>query len=74
MAAVYLKNQNDVQNVTFFDQMMIHLGVSSLFRRVVIPKGHYSENTMTVIIPKGHYSENNISNIRVIIPKITRGS
>ena len=43
-------------------------GVSSLFRRVVIPKGHYSENTMTVIIPKGHYSENNI---RVIIPKIT---
>ena len=44
------------------------LGVSSLFRRVVIPKGHYSENIMTVIIPKGHYSENNI---RVIIPKIT---
>ena len=35
---------------------------------LVIPKGHFSENTMTVIIPKGHYSENNI---RVIIPKIT---
>ena len=34
----------------------------------VIPKGHYSENTMAVIIPKGHYSENNIS---VIFPKIT---
>ena len=50
-------------------QEPLHLkGVSSLFRRVVIPKGHYSENTMTVIIPKGHYSENNI---RVIIPKIT---
>ena len=48
--------------------MGILFGVSSLFRRVVIPKGHYSENTMTVIIPKGHYSENNI---RVIIPKIT---
>ena len=22
---------------------------------LVIPKGHYSENTMTAIIPKGHY-------------------
>ena len=37
----------------------------------VIPKGHYSENSMTLIISKGHYSENNI---RVIIPKITWGS
>ena len=25
---------------------------------VIIPKSHYSENTMMVIIPKGHYSEN----------------
>ena len=29
-----------------------HNGVSSLFRRVVIPKGHYSENNIRVIIPK----------------------
>ena len=67
---------NDLKQVTVRDGVKklmgvsntITLGVSSLFRRVVIPKGHNSENTMTVIIPKGHYSENKT---KVIIPKIT---
>ena len=28
---------------------------------VIIPKGHYSENTMMFIIPKDHYSENGLT-------------
>ena len=36
------------------------VGAYSLFRRVVIPKGHYSEKKTRVINPKGFYSEGSL--------------
>ena len=39
----------------------------SLFRRVILLKGHYSEKNIVVNIPKDRYSENIIT---IIIPKV----
>ena len=38
----------------------IHLGCRSIFRRVISPKGFYSERFLfrKVVFPKGFYSEN----------------
>ena len=49
---------HDRQNAPAFDE--VRSGAYSLFRRVVIPKGHYSEKKTRVINPKGFYSEGSL--------------